>query len=283
MTQLSKLFFIFLITSNFSFAGTSNTEIKPLSNPEKYSVVSQQKAPLSSPLQQSLPSQGELITLLDHLSETGLLGSLLFDRDFERFNLVDFLFVGILALIYLLVNLFMTRNKNAIYFPEPYREEPDDEESSSDIFLGKKQTSTHFLRPIFKSRQNHFKNFNSLNEKNFLMGAKTAFKMLQTAWDKKDLAEIRHLTTDKVFINIQAQLKHSINKQQIDMLDVDSELLEVREIGDRLEATVLFDTKSQENIGAKSEQTREVWTFVKPRHSRETKWLLDGLKHLDKK
>ncbi len=112
-------------------------------------------------------------------------------------------------------------------------------------------------------------------------GAKGAFKMLQAAWDKNDLAEIRSLTTDKVFAEIQTQLKGSSSDNHTDVLKIDAELLEIREIGNDLEAVVLFDTLMREEVSAHPEQVREVWTFIKPKNSLQAKWYLDGLQQLE--
>ena len=119
------------------------------------------------------------------------------------------------------------------------------------------------------------------DEQDFLQGAKGAFKMLQTAWDKKDLAEIRSLTTDKVFAEIQTQLKASDSENHTDILKIKAELLEVREIGNDLEAVVLFDTLMREELSVHPEQVREVWTFIKAKSSLQAKWYLDGLQQLE--
>ena len=115
----------------------------------------------------------------------------------------------------------------------------------------------------------------------FLTGAKRAYTTLQKAWDERDLAEIRGLTTDKVFAEIQAQLQASAAENHTDLLKLDAELLEVREIGSELEATVLFDAIMREDIDAQTEQVREVWHFVKPKISIQPKWLLDGIQQLE--
>ena len=59
------------------------------------------------------------------------------------------------------------------------------------------------------------------------------------------------------------------------------ELLEVREIGSELEATVLFDSIMREDINAQTEQVREIWHFVKPKSNLQSKWLLDGIQQLE--
>jgi predicted lipid-binding transport protein (Tim44 family) len=115
----------------------------------------------------------------------------------------------------------------------------------------------------------------------FIDGAKIAYKTLQQAWDERDLAEIRSLTTDKVFVEIQEQLHASAEDNKTDILKLDAELLEVREIGSDIEAVVLFDAILREAQDTQAGQVREVWHFTKPNHNRQTKWLLDGIQQLE--
>jgi len=103
---------------------------------------------------------------------------------------------------------------------------------------------------------------------------------LQTAWDAKDLAEIRALTTDKVFAEIQAQIKSDPNQNVTEILKVDAELLDYRELGSELEAVVLFDTILRENRERQAEQVREIWHFVKQVNSTQKTCYLDGIQQM---
>lgn len=111
-------------------------------------------------------------------------------------------------------------------------------------------------------------------------GKSTAYRYLQAAWDKRDLAAIRGLTTDKVFAEIQDQLRASDASNKTEVLKVNAELLEVREVGSELEATVLFDSIMREDDG-NTERVREVWHFSKPVSSKQPKWFLDGIQQLE--
>jgi len=118
------------------------------------------------------------------------------------------------------------------------------------------------------------------DRKAFLDGATTAFKILQAAWDRRDLAEIRSLTTDKLFAEIQEQLQASDEVNSTEILKIEAELLDYREFGDELETVVLFDTIMREDRAAQAEQVREVWHFVKPKRSLTPTWYLDGIQQL---
>ena len=76
-------------------------------------------------------------------------------------------------------------------------------------------------------------------------------------------------------------MKGSATDNHTDILKLDAELLEVREIGSELEAMVLFDAIIREDVNAQAEQVREVWHFVKPKISIQSKWLLDGIQQLE--
>ena len=94
------------------------------------------------------------------------------------------------------------------------------------------------------------------------------------------MAAIRGLTTDKVVAEIQDQIKASTEDNHTDILKLEAELLEVREIGNEIEAVVLFDTVMREDREAQAGQVREVWHFVKPSNPNQTKLLLDGIQQL---
>ena len=67
-------------------------------------------------------------------------------------------------------------------------------------------------------------------------------------------------------------------------MKLQSELLEVREVGSELQAVVLFDCIMRENTDEQTEQTeqvREVWHFIKPKSSIQPKWYLDGIQQLE--
>lgn len=252
---------------------------------------------------QAMSKRGGLMGLLGGLALGGLLGSLLFGGAFENFNFMDILIFGGIA--FLLFKLFAAkagrRQTSTAYGRNDYASSSQAEPLSSNYQRSNSAPTNDagFDTDIF-SKKGQPASFNAnddyaedeliedaivlpkdFDEQDFLQGAKGAFKMLQAAWDKKDLAEIRSLTTDKVFAEIQTQLKESDAENHTDILKIEAELLEVREIGNELEAVVLFDTLMREELSAHPEQVREVWTFIKPKNSMQAKWYLDGLQQLE--
>lgn len=115
----------------------------------------------------------------------------------------------------------------------------------------------------------------------FLDDVKQRYMALQQAWDARDFAEIRGLTTDKVFAEIQAQLKSSTEENNTDVLKLDADLLEIRELSSEFEAVVLFDAIMREDEQGQANQVREVWHFVKSKSGFNANWTLDGIQQLE--
>jgi predicted lipid-binding transport protein (Tim44 family) len=115
----------------------------------------------------------------------------------------------------------------------------------------------------------------------FLEDVKHIYMNLQQAWDARDFAEIRGLTTDKVFAEIQEQLKGSNETNNTDVLTLDADLLEIRELSSEFEAVVLFDTIMREDNQGQAGQVQEVWHFVKSKSGFSANWLLDGIQQLE--
>ncbi|CAG7856565.1 hypothetical protein MCAMS1_01093 [biofilm metagenome] len=239
-----------------------------------------------------------LMGMLGGLAIGGLLGSLFMGGGFHGFNFLDMLVFGGIA--YMLYKMFAARSRATQ--PPPaygrtsenvsqgnnYQYSDQNPQNSSagfntDILFDKNKQSGNINE---LSLQNQDADFNptvipkGFDEQSFLNGAKIAYKNLQKAWDARDLAEIRSLTTDKVFAEIQDQINTATEENHTDVLKVEAELLEVREIGNEIEAVVLFDAVMREDINAQAGQVREVWHFVKPNNPNHTKWLLDGIQQL---
>lgn len=275
------------------------------STPAKKTASQQKAHDTNQAARQSMSKRGGLMGMLGGLALGGLLGAMLFGGAFENLNMMDMLiFAGI---AFLLFKLFAAKSKRQSPIPsigrqrnntddlenQAYQRSNTSEKSSpgnnnagfnTDVFANKGQTSK------FSTAENQTESVlneeplilpNDFDEQDFLNGAKGAFKMLQSAWDQRDLAEIRSLTTDKVFADIQTQLQATKAKNQTDILQVEAELLEFRDLDNELEVVVLFDSLIREESSAQPEQVREVWTFIKPKNSLQPKWYLDGLQQLE--
>ncbi|MGR9053942.1 MAG: Tim44 domain-containing protein, partial [Gammaproteobacteria bacterium] len=273
-----------------------------LSQPAR-SASQQQAYNKNQAARQNLANRGGLMGLLGGLALGGLLGALFFGGAFEGFNFMDFVvFAGIAFLLY---KLFAAKAGNAQrpayggnssnnpHYREsaetPYNAYDRSDSSANadfdtDILFDKnKKAQGAGAQTSFQDDAD----FNSaeipagFDAQAFLSGAKAAFKALQAAWDQRDLAEIRGLTTDKVFAEIQDQLQGSDTANRTEVLTIDAQLLDVRDVGNELEAVVLFDTVMREDIHEQAHQVREVWHFIKPKNSLQPTWYLDGIQQLE--
>lgn len=271
-----------------SYSAPYQRSATPPSHP---SNQNQQQA--ATPNQAAKPgwaNRGGLMGMLGGLALGGLIGSML-GGAFHGINFMDILVFGGIA--FLLYKLFAAKKAGAAQRPvynrnadnnyqdtvssyqEPQPTQAGPSGFDTDILFKKdKNNATASMQPTAAIPKD-------FDQQAFLSGAKIAFANLQKAWDQRDLAEIRGLTTDKVFAEIQDQLKASDTENRTEILKLEAELLEVREVGSELEAVVLFDTIMREDTHAQAEQVREVWHFIKPKVSIQPKWYLDGIQQLE--
>lgn len=257
--------------------------------PARSSNQQQQAAQQNQTPRPGMANRGGLMGMLGGLALGGLLGSLLAGGAFQGINFIDILVIG--GLVFLLYKLFAARKTGAR--PQPAGDYDDSASTytpqsgssnpagfDTDILFNKdKQRAEPASQDAYFGQDIAVPA--GFDTPAFLSGAKTAFKALQKAWDERDLAEIRGLTTDKVFAEIQDQLKASREENRTDVLKLEAELLEVREIGTELQAVVLFDVIMREDSAAQADQVREVWHFIKPKNSIQPTWYLDGIQQLE--
>lgn len=268
-----------------------STSPSPASQPAR-SASQQQAASQNQAARQSWANRGGLMGMLGGLALGGLLGSLFFGGAFENINFMDILvFAGIAYLLYRLFAAKAARQNQPL--GNAYGRDSYQETGSAAVGRIREQVSpasvgfnTDVLFNKDKNAAPQNAEFAAANvpagfdQHAFLAGAESAYRYLQVAWDSRDLAAIRGLTTDKVFAEIQDQLRASGATNKTEVLKLSSELLEVREIGGELEAVVLFDCLMREDDG-QAEQVREVWHFTKPVNSKQPKWFLDGIQQLE--
>lgn len=241
-------------------------------------------------VRQNMSRRGGFMGMLGGLALGGLLGAMFFGGGFEAFNFMDILVFGGIA--YLLFRLFAARagnrprtvsNSNSYDYSDNQQQpfsntsQHSSADFDTDVLFNKDKQWGNSAEAEFEEQLIP----QGFDETDFLAGAIGAFKDLQKAWDNRDLAEIRGLTTDKVFAEIQDQLTDFTETNQTDVLKIDAELLSIRELDSDLEAVVLFDTIIRENIDSQAEQMREVWHFIKSKNSLQPKWYLDGIQQLE--
>ena len=238
----------------------------------------QQAAPVqqaNANRKQQLLQRGGLMGMFGALAMGGLLGALFFGGAFEGINLVDILIIGLLLFVLMkwlarraqprLLNSAGTSEAAA----EPYQQYETAEEIRGDTASASAPASLDSLRQGAPRR---------FDGDGFVEGAKQCFVRLQRAWDSGDLADIRQFTSDHVFGEIQEQYQARGSQNRTDILSLDAELLSANDAGSRQEAIVLFRADLKEED--RQQQVEEVWHFVKPNNSRETRWFLDGIQQV---
>lgn len=250
-------------------------------------------------MRDSFRQRGGLMGMLGGLALGGLLGALLFGGGFEGLNFLDLLlFAGV---AFLLFKLFAARRRaqEGTAVPaghyagdpdpgfRPYERQADNAPESragfnTDLLFGKGRPASVNPTAGFADTPKAEPLPADFDAAAFLSGAKAAYRMMQEAWDRGDLAEIRSLTTDKVFGELQDQIRARGNTpNRTEILTIEAEVLEVRDFGADREATVLFDVILRESPEAQPGQVREVWHFVRARNSRQPTWFLDGIQQLE--
>lgn len=323
MKKLLTLPFLLLFTTVLLVGHPADAEAKrfgggsSFGGKSSYGSSFQRKAAPTAPQQQGSAQggagaaaggfmRGGLGGMLGGLLMGGLLGSLLFGGAFDGINFMDIL---LLAGVAFAIYWFMRRGRRppaAAGVASPFglagggdstdglhgramgREGSATSFDTDRMFKGgdkgapstdNRQDAT-FDEPVAASVLTIPKGFDS---EQFLQGAKSAFHMMQQAWDEGDLGTIREFSTDKVFAEIQDQLRASHTAHKTEVIKLTAELLEVREVGDQREASVMFDAMMRENDSdtGRAEQVREVWHFIQSIRSGESSWYLDGLQQLE--
>lgn len=276
--------------SSYSAPYKRSTSPSASSQPTR-SASQQQAATQNQTARQGFANRGGLMGMLGGLALGGLLGSLFFGGAFENFNFMDILLFGGIAFLAMRLFAAKAKQKQAAAGNTYARSSYSDHDNPADYGTASSAGSTSAgfntdLMSGIKNSTSQTTDNSTLNlpadfdQSGFLAGAESAYRYLQTAWDNNDLAAIRGLATDKVFVEIQDQLRANGSNNKTEVLKVNAELLEVRQAGSELEAAVLFDCILREDDGD-TDQVREVWHFVKPVNSKQTKWLLDGIQQLE--
>lgn len=283
-----------------SFGGKSSyrTPYRKSTSSKTRSASQQRAHQQNQAARQSMTRRGGFMGMLGGLALGGLLGSMFFGGAFENINLMDILVFGGIA--YLLLRLLAAKaNPGGVTASRhpAFRNQQYSDYSQNDTIGRQQQRSSGFDTDILFNNKNTSQfqpqtgsidaDFNEtsfpaeFDEQAFLTGAKAAFTRLQVAWDNRDMGEIRSLTTDKVFMDIQEQLRNDTNVNKTDVLKVEAELLDFRTIGSELETVVLFDCIIREETDGRAEQVREVWNFIKSAGSTDPNWHLDGIQQME--
>ncbi|MCP5199496.1 MAG: Tim44 domain-containing protein [Gammaproteobacteria bacterium] len=265
---------------------------KPVRTPRQ-----QQAAQQNQTVRQGYAQRGGLMGMLGGLAIGGLLGALFFGGAFENLNLLDILvFGGIAFMLFKLLGARAARSvpaadgggyagsgapgggaaagggsgfESSDWFRRGTARDATAPGSVPDAeFDARSDASALELPPDFDAEA-------------FLAGARHAYRDLQQAWDQRDRDTLRALATPSMYRELDERLADLPDDNRTDVLKVEAELLEVIDLDDLFEATVLFDALLREERGERPQQVREVWHFTRPRDAARPTWFLDGIQQLE--
>lgn len=114
----------------------------------------------------------------------------------------------------------------------------------------------------------------------FLKQAKLNFIRLQEANDRADLQSLRDVTSDKLYEQLAADIRHRTGgAQHTDVVTLEAALLEVVTEGDTHWASVRFSGQISETAGAAPVPFAEVWHLSKPVDG-GSGWLVAGIQQV---
>jgi len=251
--------------------------------PSKTATPAQQR---NQEMKQQYASKGGMMGILGGLALGGLLGALFFGGAFEGINFMDILLFGLIAFIlYKLFKSRAPRPQTAAGTPAEVPAQPDYQPaqqrgSVADSFgsaptqpVSQQQSFTGQTLDDLRGEINR-----EFDKPAFIEGAKTCYARLQQAWDEGDLADLRQFTTDHVFGELQDQIRQREHNSETRINALSAELLSVKQLGQSMEASVLFAAQLEEN-GTPTEVT-EVWHFIRPSSSQQPTWFLDGIQQV---
>ncbi|MEK6749365.1 MAG: TIM44-like domain-containing protein [Pseudomonadota bacterium] len=264
-----------------------------------------QPAPVAAPARSGW--MGAIGGMLGGLALGGLIGSLLSGHGFGGMGMLDIVIIALLGFV--LYKLFVKRRRQA---PEPvpaggplHTAHVDSSPATVATPAPMHRSSTSFDTDLlsrgrggdaFASVDNSAPAANGFDipegviapgfdREGFLGGAKAAYARLQKAWDEADLADIRQFTTDKVFAEVQDQIRGRVGQNRTEIIELNAKLLEAGEDGSERLASVYFDAQLREHPpgGGSSDpvRVREVWYFVQSKYSRQPTWFVDGLRQVE--
>jgi len=195
-----------------------------------------------------------MMGMIGGLAMGGLLGAIFFGGGFEGINLFDIIIFGILA--YFLLRLIGNRSRMA----QP-------------TSFGRMQAATATVQgqPVTPD----------IDEQFFLGAAKDIFMRMQSAWDNKDMNEIRGFCTPEVAERIAAEMESLGEKSNTtEVATLDAAISDAWVESNMEWAAVHFTAMIREEEDGVEQSTHEVqehWIFQHTPNSDDPTWYLAGI------
>ena len=323
LSIISFMCIAFLFTSSveakrfgggMSFGGKKSYSSPYKKNTSQQKSFSQKKAASTNQQRkQQLSKKGGMMGMLGGLALGGLLGALFFGGAFENINFFDIFIIG--AIIFA-VMWYLGRKKRGVQssavtpngfdysmesekptansslkqdanFTQSFAALNEQQNTSKEASFGMGAGANPFndTTTSNSSENNNITLPDRFDQQEFLSGARSAYTLLQEAWDSGNLDEIKSLATESVFTEISRQHAADDSDDTTRILQLNAELIDFNEAAEQAEASVLFDALLGESDvqghNERATQVRELWHFVRKTNSTEPTWYLDGIQQLD--
>lgn len=252
----------------------------------------QQMANAASPAGRGL--FGGMGGMLGGLLAGSLLGSLLFGGGFQGGGgFLDIILIG--GLLYLAYRLFSRRraatqgagHDNAAPFGSTPTPTPDTMQQRTATPQGTRGGFdwNALTTPTSSNQQTFAQDVPNkpagFDEEEFLRGAKAAYARLNSAWDRRDLADIAQFSTPAFMKEIEQQAEEDKNPGKTEIMLVNASLVQVDTLGAEQIAQVYFNVLLREDPTQDAPtEVREIWHFTRPTNDTGT-WKLDGIQQVD--
>lgn len=260
-----RRFFSILIVVLFAFGITINdASAKRFGSGRNFGISRASSSysriqPIQTPHQTFLANKNRWLGPLAGLMAGGLLASLFMGHGFGSGILSWLLIAGVCLFLFNLVrNLQRNKLQTAA---QPMQ------------FQGFKENLAYNIASETNNTTNYPAGF---DESTFLRDARAQFFRLQTAYDQKNLSDLREFTTPEVFAEIQVQLHERGNEENItEVVTLASELLDAKTELQTIISSVRFSGSIREDQNKAAEPFEETWHFKKD--STHQRWLVAGI------
>jgi len=251
----------------------------PAPSPRPTSPQSQPGLSQPNPMGASSPMGGRWGGMLGGLVMGSLIGSLLFGGGHGSggVGLMDILLLG--GGLFLLMRYLRSRKTAAQSASPAGFTNPFHERSTQQGWGASGDTPDEAAVPAVPATPPIPPGF---DQGEFMKGAQTIYTRMQSAWDKRDLEDIRKFTSPEVYAEIEKQAQDDPQPSRTEILLVNARLLEVRSVDNQEIASVLYDVMMREGDADKlAKQVREIWHFSRDEKSAASFWRLEGIQQVE--
>ncbi|HBS25585.1 MAG TPA: hypothetical protein DD827_00415 [Gammaproteobacteria bacterium] len=226
------------------------------------------------------PRRGGLMGPIMGLAAGGILAAMFFGGAFEGFQMFDFLIIGLLAFIgFKLFRAFTGGARRPTYAAaggapqEPQQRTAAPQNARTTTFDVPAIGSGLDTQPLSITPE-------WFSEPSFMAEAESHFREVQKAWDSGDLDSIKSYVTTDMLANITAQQQDLQQSPKTEVVELQSQLLDLLEDDNDIIAAILFSGLIAED-GASAAEFSEVWHVRHPKESQEGDWLIDGIRQYE--